>query len=130
MATDTYLYDLLPGRKFRERGRKKYVGPCVVESDHPNLVDLFPGSFKRHTSKDDPDGKKEAEKEFNRARSPRKKKPEPVEFARPEDYNEPKLKPVHKGGGKYNVFEEETGRQINTELLTKKDAYQICGKSL
>jgi len=37
-----------------------------------------------------------------------------------------KLKAVHKGGGKYNVINEATGKPVNDVLLSKKEAFSLA----
>jgi len=34
---------------------------------------------------------------------------------------------AHKGGGKYNVINKDTGEPINTALLSRAEAYELAG---
>lgn len=52
--------------------------------------------------------------------------PDPIE---PDAPPKQVLKAVHKGGGKYDVVNEESGKTINSKLLTKKEALELLDNS-
>jgi len=49
---------------------------------------------------------------------------------KPEEAMKPKvgLKAVHRGGGKYNVINERSGKPINDQLLSREEAEQLANR--
>jgi len=126
-----YLYNLESKRTYRENG-VRYVGPCQVQSEYSDLEKRFVGvlvlvgEVKVKVEKaEEPDAAGEVEAPvpvFKRANKSNAEKP----VISPEDVM-PKLVPVHKGKGRWQVVEEASQRPINDKFLTKKEAYDICG---
>lgn len=134
------------GRTFRENG-KMIVGPCTFDSPRDDLDKLFPDTMEKvdTASKQDikpaevdggvEDGAneeaeasdEETEEEGEEESEEEEEEGGESEFSRG---NKPSqnLTPVHRGGGKYNV-EKPNGEAINDQLLSKEEAYEMCGKS-
>lgn len=131
-------FHLKEGRKYKEDG-VKYAGPCEVKSKHEDLHKRFPTSFELLDDQEtqvpeQPSGENPTENQENstehkngaKSFSRGKKKRQTAEYGVNEQYTPPNLTPQHRGGGKYNVLRGD-GTQFNDNLMTKKEAYELCG---
>jgi len=122
-------FKLLNGNYFErnKNGKRasqvKYEAGSVIESER-ELDKLFQNKFERLADIE----KQEPEKKVGRTRPPAPKGPsddedggddkEPVE-PRP-------LAAKHKGGGRWDVYNTETGKKINDSFLTKAEAFRMA----